>query len=306
MNPLEDLPPSDLTALVGHTPLHRLGRLVDAIARTDVAIMAKLEGNNQGGSVKDRAALAMIEDAERSGALACKAIVEATSGNTGIALAMIAALKRLPITLVMPENSTPERVAIMKAYGAEVVLTPAAGSMEAAIDHARALVEAGHHHMLDQFSNPANPQKHFETTGPEIWDATRGRVTHFVSAMGTTGTIMGVSRALKAHNPAVQVIGVQPADDARIPGIRRWPAAYLPRIYDPTRVDRLVDCSEKDARETTQRLSKEEGLFVGMSAGGAAWVALSVAAEAPPGSLVVFIVPDRGDKYLSMTELFPR
>jgi cysteine synthase B len=295
--------PADLDALVGHTPLHRLTRLP---GRPDVTVLAKLEGNNAGGSVKDRAALSMIRAALTEGRLEGRRLVEATSGNTGIALAMIAALERLPITLVMPENSTPERVAIMKAYGAEVVLTPAKGSMEAAIDHARALVETGRYHMLDQFSNPANPEAHYRTTGPEIWTLTGGRVTHFVSAMGTTGTIMGVSRFLKSQRPDVTICGVQPSDEARIPGIRRWPAAYLPRIYDPARVDRLIDCTEAAAVETTQRLAREEGLFVGMSAGGAAWAALSVAREAPAGSVVVFIAPDRGDKYLSMESLFPR
>jgi cysteine synthase B len=178
--------------------------------------------------------------------------------------------------------------------------------MEAAIDHARALVEGGAHHMLDQFSNPANPQKHFETTGPEIWRDTGGRVTHFVSAMGTTGTIMGVSRYLKSQRADVQIIGLQPEDDARIPGIRRWPVEYLPKIYEPQRVDRLVNCPETAARDTTRRLAREEGLFVGMSGGGAAWASLQLAAEAPAGSVIVFIVPDRGDKYLSMEDLFPR
>jgi cysteine synthase B len=295
--------PADLDALVGGTPLHRLTRLP---GRPDVSVLVKLEGNNAGGSVKDRAALSMIRDALAEGRLEGRRLVEATSGNTGIALAMIAALERLPITLVMPENSTPERVAIMKAYGAEVVLTPAAGSMEAAIDHARGLVETGRYHMLDQFSNPANPEAHFRTTGPEIWAATHGRVTHFVSAMGTTGTIMGVSRFLKAQRPDITICGVQPTDEARIPGIRRWPAAYLPRIYDPARVDRLFDCPEAAALETTRRLAREEGLFVGMSAGGAAFAALALAQEAPSGSVVVFIAPDRGDKYLSMEALFPR
>ena len=296
-------PTPDFSRLVGNTPLTRLSSLCP---RPDVEVWAKLEGNNQGGSVKDRAALAMIEAAESEGRLHGKTLVEATSGNTGIALAMIAALKRLPITLVMPENSTPERVVIMKAYGAEVVLTPSQGSMEAAIDHARALVATGRYHMLDQFSNPANPQKHYETTGPEIWDDTAGRVTHFVSAMGTTGTIMGVSRYLKEKNPQVHICGLQPADDARIPGIRRWPVEYLPRIYEPARVDELLNCPESAARETTRRLAREEGLFVGMSGGGAAWGSLQLAAEAPPGSVIVFIVPDRGDKYLSMEALFPR
>ena len=296
-------PTPDFSRLVGNTPLSRLTVLC---TRPDVEVWAKLEGNNQGGSVKDRAALSMIEAAEAAGHLRGKALVEATSGNTGIALAMIAALKRLPITLVMPENSTPERVTIMKAYGAKVVLTPAKGGMEAAIDHARALVEGGQHHMLDQFSNPANPQKHFETTGPEIWRDTGGRVTHFVSAMGTTGTIMGVSRYLKSQRSDIQIIGLQPADDARIPGIRRWPVEYLPKIYEPHRVDRLVNCPEAAARETTLRLAREEGLFVGMSGGGAAWASLQLATEAPAGSVIVFIVPDRGDKYLSMEDLFPR
>ncbi len=296
-------PAPNLDALVGQTPLHRLTRLP---GRPDVTVWAKLEGNNAGGSVKDRAALSMIRAALTEGRLEGRRLVEATSGNTGIALAMIAALERLPITLVMPENSTPERVAIMKAYGAEVVLTPAKGSMEAAIDHARALVYTGRYHMLDQFGNPANPEAHFRTTGPEIWAATGGRVTHFVSAMGTTGTIMGVSRFLKAQGPQVTICGVQPTDDARIPGIRRWPEAYLPRIFEPARVDRLIDCTEAAAISTTRRLAREEGLFVGMSAGGAAWAALMVAQEAAPGSEVVFIAPDRGDKYLSMASLFPR
>jgi len=295
--------PADLDALVGGTPLHRLTRLP---GRSDVSVLVKLEGNNAGGSVKDRAALSMIRDALTEGRLEGRRLVEATSGNTGIALAMIAALERLPLTLIMPENSTPERVAIMKAYGADVVLTPAAGSMEAAIDHARALVETGRYHMLDQFSNPANPDAHFRTTGPEIWAATQGRVTHFVSAMGTTGTIMGVSRFLKAQRDDITICGVQPTEEARIPGIRRWPAAYLPRIYDAKRVDRLFDCPEAAALETTRRLAREEGLFVGMSAGGAAFAALALAREVPSGSVVVFIAPDRGDKYLSMEALFPR
>lgn len=291
------------TDLIGRTPLHRLRRLSP---RPDVQVLAKLEGNNQGGSVKDRPALSMIEAAEATGVLDGRALVEATSGNTGIALAMIAAVKGLRLTLVMPENSTPERVAIMKAYGADVVLTPAKGGMEAAIDHARDLVETGRFHMLDQFSNPANPLHHYRTTGPELWEATSGGITHFVSAMGTTGTIMGVSRYLKERNPSVQIIGVHPADDARIPGIRRWPEAYLPKIYEPRRVDRLVDCSEAAARDTTRRLCREEGLFAGMSGGGACWAALQVAAEAPAGSVIAFVVPDRGDKYLSMEDLFPR
>ena len=206
----------------------------------------------------------------------------------------------------MPACATPERVAIMKAYGAEVILTDAELRMEGAIDRARELHAAGDHFMLDQFSNPANPRMHYETTGPEIWRATEKRVTHFVSAMGTTGTIMGVSRYLKEVDPEVQIIGCQPTDGSRIPGIRRWPAEYLPKIYEPERVDRIVDVSAEDAIETTRKLARHEGLFVGISAGGAAWGALKIAREAPAGSTIVFITPDRGDKYLSMETLFPQ
>ena len=295
-------PVGEFEGVIADTPLRRLRNLV---TRDDVEVYAKLEGTNLGGSVKDRAALSMITAAEQAGHLDGRRIVEATSGNTGIALAMIAGMKGLPITLIMPGSATPERVAIMKAYGAEVILTDAELRMEGAIDLARSLHAAGEHFMLDQFSNPANPRMHYETTGPELWAATRGRITHFVSAMGTTGTIMGVSRYLKEVDPSVQIIGCQPTDGSRIPGIRRWPVEYLPSIYEPERVDRIVDISADDAQATTRELARHEGLFVGMSAGGAAWGALKVAQEVPAGSVVVFITPDRGDKYLSMETLFP-
>ncbi len=284
--------------LIANTPLRRLRVLP---GRDDVQVFAKLEGTNLGGSVKDRAALGMINDAVNSGKLQGRRMVEATSGNTGIALAMIAALKKLPITLIMPEGATVERRVIMKAYGAQIVLTE---NMEAAIDHARALHAAGEHFMLDQFSNPANPRMHYETTGPEVFKATDGKITHFVSAMGTTGTIMGVSRYLKEVKSSVEIVGVLPEDGTRIPGIRRWPPEYLPKIYDSSRVDRILDVSRAQAIETTRLLASEEGLFVGVSAGGAATIAMKVAKTAAPGSVIVFIVPDRGDKYLSMGDLF--
>ena len=296
-------PAGAFEGVIADTPLRRLTNLT---TRDDVEVHAKLEGSNLGGSVKDRAALAMIVAAEQGGHLEGRRMVEATSGNTGIALAMIAGIKGLPITLIMPSNATPERVTIMKAYGAEVILTDEALRMEGAIDHARALHEAGDHFMLDQFSNPANPQMHYETTGPEVWRATRGRITHFVSSMGTTGTIMGVSRYLEEVEPNVLIVGCQPTDGSRIPGIRRWPPEYLPRIYEAERVDRIVDVIAEDAEDTTRQLARHEGLFVGMSSGGAAWAALKVAEEAPAGSVIVFITPDRGDKYLSMESLFPR
>jgi cysteine synthase B len=287
--------------VIGNTPLYRLGRLSP---RPDVEVYGKLEGNNLGGSVKDRAALSMFEAAEAEGLLQGRKVVEPTSGNTGIALAMIAGLKGIDLTLLMPEGSTPERVATMRAYGAKVVLTPQSESMEGAIDRARALVATGEYLMLDQFSNPANPLAHFKHTGPEVWRDTGGRVTHFVSSMGTTGTIMGTSRFLKSQNPEVVICGVQPGENAKIPGIRRWPKAYLPKIYEPDRVDRIIDVAENDARDSTRALAQHEGLFVGMSSGGACWAALQVAAEAPSGSVIVFICCDRGDKYLSVEGLF--
>lgn len=285
--------------LVGQTPLARLHTLC---SRTDIEVYGKLEGTNLGGSVKDRAALSMITSAEESGQLAGRILVEATSGNTGIALAMIASLKGLKIKLVMPNTATPERVATMKAYGADVELVE--GGMERAIDLAKSLHTQGSHYMLNQFGNPANPAMHFKTTGPEIYQATEGRVTHFVSAMGTTGTIMGTSRYLKSQNPAIQIVGVQPSGASKIPGIRRWPKEYLPTIFEPERVDQILDVQAEQALETARRLTREEGIFCGPSSGGACWAALQVAQTAPSGSVIVFIVCDRGDKYLSMKELF--
>lgn len=292
---------ADYQGLVADTPMRRLRKLV---ARSDVEVYGKLEGTNLGGSVKDRAALAMIDAARRAGHLDGRRIVEATSGNTGIALAMIAALEKLPITLLLPATATPERRAIMMAYGAEVISVK--DGIVAARDLAQEMHDAGTHFQLNQFANPANPQMHYETTGPEVWRDTGGRVTHFVSAMGTTGTIMGTSRYLREQSPTVAIVGVQPEDGSRIPGIRRWPPEYLPAIFDPRQVDRIIDVSAEDAREATRALAAQEGLFVGLSSGGACCAALHVAAEAPSGSVVVFIVCDRGDKYLSMTNLFPR
>ncbi|MBM4292381.1 MAG: pyridoxal-phosphate dependent enzyme [Deltaproteobacteria bacterium] len=291
--------PERFVGLVGGTPLALLRALNP---RAEVEVYAKLEGTNLGGSVKDRAALAMITAAERDGLLGGRRLVEATSGNTGIALALIASLKGLPITLVMPKSSTPERVATMRAYGAAVELVD--GGMEDAIDRARALAARGDHHLINQFANPANPQMHYETTGPEVYEATGGRVTHFVSAMGTTGTIMGTSRYLKERRPEIRVVGVQPAGESKIPGIRRWSPAYLPAIYEPHRVDEVIDVTAEEALHMARALTRAEGLFCGPSSGGAAVAALRVAASAPAGSVVVFIVCDRGDKYLSMPELF--
>ncbi len=285
--------------LIGDTPLALLHSLNP---RDDVTIYGKLEGTNLGGSVKDRAAFGMITAAEESGALRGKTIVEATSGNTGIALAMIASLKGLPIKLVMPNTATRERVATMRAYGAEVQLVE--GGMERAIDLARSLHQEGTHLMLNQFGNDANPEMHFRSTGPEIYKATSGSVTHFVSAMGTTGTIMGTSRYLKSRDPTVKIIGVQPAGESKIPGIRRWSQEYLPTIFEPQRVDHILDVQSEEAMETARRLTREEGIFCGPSSGGSCWAALQVAKAAPSGSVIVFIVCDRGDKYLSMENLF--
>jgi cysteine synthase B len=287
---------SNLTELVGKTPMV----LLDTIqVKPNVQLLAKLEGNNPGGSVKDRAALFMIEEAEKRGELKPgMKLIEATSGNTGIALAMIAGVKGYEIELVMPENSTKERVLTMRGYGAKVTLTPAEQSMEGAIDYAHRQVAKGGVLMLDQFSNSANPLSHYLGTAPEIWSDTDGKMTHFVSAMGTTGTIMGVSRFIKEQNSGVQIVGCQPTEGSRIPGIRRWPVEYLPKIYDPSRVDRIIDVEESDAREITKRLAREEGVFCGMSAGGAVWGALQIAKEIDSGCIVV-IIPDRGDRYLS-------
>ena len=289
-----------LESWVGNTPLARLQRLTAGMGST---VLAKLEGNNPAGSVKDRAALNMIKQAESDGQIRPgDTLIEATSGNTGIALAMAAAIRGYRMTLIMPESMSVERRAVMRAFGAEIILSSAEGSMEEAIDVAREMEARGQGRILDQFANPANPRAHYTSTGPEIWRDTGGRITHFVSAMGTTGTIMGTSRFLKEQNPAIQIIGVQPADGAKIPGIRRWPRAYLPKIYEPARVDRIVDVSQELAEQTTLALGRQEGIFAGVSAGGAMAVALQIAREAEQ-ALIVSIVCDRGDRYLS-TDVF--
>lgn len=281
---------------IGNTPLVDVSGLLE---RSRPELLLKLEGDNPAGSVKDRAALFMVKGAIQRGELTRgMRLVEPTSGNTGIALAMIARLEGFEIELVMPASATAERVRTMRAFGATVTLTPAELSMEGAIDRARTQVAAGGCLMLDQFSNPDNPRAHYETTGPEIWQDTHGRVTHFVSAMGTTGTIMGTSRYLKERLPRIQVVGVQPADGANIPGIRRWPPEYLPRIFEPERVDRIVDVTTEQAEETTRRLAREQGVFCGTSGGGAVAAALEVCRNLKTGTVVV-IVPDRGDRYLS-------
>lgn len=289
-----------LIEFIGNTPLVELNHLNP---NPKVKLLAKLEGHNPGGSVKDRAAFGLIQGGIDSGLIKPDSkLIEATSGNTGIALAMIARLHNLHIELVMPENSTRERVLSMRAFGAVVTLTPAEGGMEAAIDYARAKVENEGYIMLDQFGNQNNPNMHYKTTGPEIWRDTEGQVTHFVSAMGTTGTIMGVSRFLKEQNPNVQIIGAQPSDGSKIPGIRKWPEEYLPKIFDKSRVDRIVEVSEEEAKEVTKRLAREEGVFAGMSSGGSVATALKIIPELSEGT-VVCIICDRGDKYLS-TDLF--
>jgi cysteine synthase B len=286
---------------VGHTPLVRLQRLPGS---TDNLILAKLEGNNPAGSVKDRPALNMIRRAQERGTISPgDTLIEATSGNTGIALAMAAAMMGYRMVLIMPEHMSVERRAVMRGFGAEIVLTPRAGGMEAAIDRASAMAASGEGVRLDQFSNPDNPAAHYATTGPEIWRDTAGRVTHFVSAMGTTGTIMGTGRYLKEQNPAVQIVGVQPQEGSQIPGIRRWPTAYLPRIYDPAGVDRIIDISQSQAEQTTRDLAAREGIFAGVSSGGAVAAALILSAEVS-GAVIVTIVCDRGDRYLS-TGVFP-
>lgn len=286
----------NLMELVGNTPLVEIKRLNPNPA---VRIYGKLEGNNPGGSVKDRPAKSMIEKALARGELKPgMKLIEPTSGNTGIALAMIAAVQGIEMHLVMPENATAERVKTMRAYGAVVHLTPAELGMEGTIDYARAKVAAGGFHMLDQFSNPDNPASHFETTGPEIWRDTEGKVTHFVSSMGTTGTIMGVSRFLKEKNRDIQIIGAQPTDGSSIPGIRRWPKEYLPTIYDPSRVDRILDVSQAQAEHMTRELARKEGVMVGISSGGAMHCALELAKGLKSGVMVV-VICDRGDRYLS-------
>ncbi|HLF96537.1 MAG TPA: cysteine synthase CysM [Methylococcaceae bacterium] len=290
-----------LESFVGNTPLVRLQRLPGA---TGNVILAKLEGNNPAGSVKDRPALSMIRRAEARGEIhPGDTLIEATSGNTGIALAMAAAMKGYRMILVMPENQSVERRQTMRAFGAELVLTPAAGSMEAARDAAEALQRQGKGRILDQFANPDNPLAHYEGTGPEIWRDTRGTITHFVSSMGTTGTIMGCSRYFKERNPAIQIVGVQPKEGAQIPGIRKWPVEYLPRICDFSRIDRMIDVAQADAEETTRRLACEEGIFAGISSGGALWAALQLSREVE-NAVIVTVVCDRGDRYLS-TGVFP-
>jgi S-sulfo-L-cysteine synthase (O-acetyl-L-serine-dependent) len=271
--------------------------------KKNVIVYGKLEGNNPGGSVKDRAAYGMIKGAIDRGEIKDGiTLIEATSGNTGIALAMIASLFNVPIELVMPEDATKERVLTMEAFGAKVILTPKQQSMEGAIDYANAQVAKGGYFMLNQFGNPDNANMHYKTTGPEIWRDTNQQITHFVSAMGTTGTIMGVSKYLKEQNPAIQIIGCQPTDGSRIPGIRKWPEAYLPKIFDRSRIDRVIELDEKDARTMSKKLVKEEAIFSGMSSGGAAHAAIQVAKELTEG-VIVFIVCDRGDRYLS-SDLF--
>ena len=294
-----------LEEAIGHTPLVRLQRVIGAeIAARGNVILGKLEGNNPAGSVKDRPAISMIRGAEERGRIKPgDTLIEATSGNTGIALAMAAAIKGYRMVLIMPEDLSIERVQTMKAYGAELILTPKSGGMEYARDLALQMQADGKGLVLDQFANPDNPRAHYETTGPEIWNDTEGRITHFVSAMGTTGTITGVSRFLKEKNPAVRILGAQPAEGSRIPGIRKWPEAYQPKIYDASRVDELILVSQDDAEDMARRLAREEGLFAGISAAGACWAALQVA-QRLENATIVFVVCDRGDRYLS-TGVFP-
>ncbi len=290
---------------IGHTPLVRLQRLPgDAGEPRGNVILGKLEGNNPAGSVKDRPAIGMIRRAEERGTIKPgDTLIEATSGNTGIALAMAAAIRGYRMVLIMPEDLSVERAQTMKAFGAELILTPRSGGMEYARDLAEQMQRDGKGRVLDQFANEDNPRIHFETTGPEIWRDTRGRITHFVSAMGTTGTITGVGRFLKSKKPSVRIVGAQPAEGSRIPGIRKWQPAYMPKIHDPSVVDQLVLVSQADAEEMARRLARVEGLFGGISAAGAAWVALQIAREVR-NATIVFVVCDRGDRYLS-TGVFP-
>jgi cysteine synthase B len=286
---------------VGNTPLIRLKRIPGA---TTNVILAKLEGNNPAGSVKDRPAMSMIVRAEARGEIKPgDTLIEATSGNTGIALAMAAAMRGYRLILIMPEHLSIERRQVMRAFGAEIILTPKAGGMEAARDLSEKMLAEGKGNILDQFANPDNPLAHYETTGPEIWEATGGEITHFVSSMGTTGTIMGVSRYLRERKPGIQIIGAQPTEGSQIPGIRKWPVEYLPRIYNAASVDRLEYVSQADAEEMTRRLAREEGVFAGISSGGAMVVALRISSEVK-NATIVSIVCDRGDRYLS-TGIFP-
>ena len=294
-----------LEDVIGNTPLVRLVRIPgpDNAARGNV-ILGKLEGNNPAGSVKDRPAIHMIRGAEERGAIKPgDTLIEATSGNTGIALAMAAAIRGYRMLLVMPEDLSVERAQTMKAFGAELILTPRSGGMEYARDLAEKMQREGKGTVLDQFANADNPRVHYETTGPEVWRATEGRVTHFVSAMGTTGTITGVSRFLREKNAAVRIVGAQPTEGSRIPGIRKWPVEYLPKIYDPSAVDEMVYVTQADAEEMARRLAREEGIFGGISAAGSLWVALQIAARTE-NATIVFVVCDRGDRYLS-TGVFP-
>jgi cysteine synthase B len=289
-----------LAELIGHTPLVELQHIP---VNKDVVIYGKLEGDNPGGSVKDRAAYGMIKGAlDRGEIKRGDKLVEATSGNTGIALAMIANLMGLEMTLIMPDNSTRERVLAMEAYGARVILTPHEKTIEYSRQLAEEIAEKEGYFILNQFANPDNYLAHYRTTGPEIWNDTQGKVTHFISAMGTTGTIMGVSRYLKEQNKAIQIVGTQPTEGSSIPGIRRWTPEFLPKIFERERVDRTVDVSEADAKAMTRRLAKEEGILAGMSSGGALTAALKIASEIKSG-VIVFIVCDRGDRYLS-SDLF--
>ena len=290
---------------IGKTPLVALQRIgaQDNAARGNV-ILGKLEGNNPAGSVKDRPALSMIKRAEERGDIKPgDTLIEATSGNTGIALAMAAAIKGYRMVLIMPEDLSIERAQTMKAFGAELILTPKSGGMEYARDLSEQMQAQGKGRVLDQFANADNPRIHYETTGPELWEQTGGRITHFVSAMGTTGTITGVSRFLKEKNPAIQIIGAEPSEGSRIPGIRKWPQEYLPKIYDPQCVDQMVSVSQENAEEMCRRLAREEGIFGGISAAGACWVAQEIA-RTVENATIVFVVCDRGDRYLS-TGVFP-
>ena len=291
-----------LDELVGNTPLVKLQRLAGTAENT---VLAKLEGNNPAGSVKDRPALGMIRGAEERGEIKPgDTLIEATSGNTGIALAMVAAAKGYSMVLIMPEHMSAERRTVMHAFGARIILVSRDGGMEEARDLAETMQARGEGRVLDQFANPDNPRAHYETTGPEIWRDTHGSITHFVSAMGTTGTIMGVSRYLKEVNPQIQIIGVQPGDDSSIPGIRKWPPAYLPGIFDAERVDRIVEISAEEAEQMTLELGRREGIFAGISSGGAVSVALGLSRELR-GAVIVTVVCDRGDRYVS-TGLFDR
>ena len=290
-----------LEDFVGETPLVRLQRIP---GNTNNVLLAKLEGNNPAGSVKDRPALSMIVGAEKRGTIKPgDTLIEATSGNTGIALAMAAAMRGYRMILIMPENQSLERRQTMRAFGAELVLVPKTGGMEQARDVAEQMQAEGKGRILDQFANPDNPLSHYEGTGPEIWRDTNGAVTHFVATMGTTGTIMGTSRFLKEKNSAIQIIGVHPKDGANVPGIRKWPAQYLPKIFDRDRVDRVIEVSQPEAEEMARRLAREEGIFAGISSGGGLAVALKISAEVE-NAVIVHVVCDRGDRYLS-TGVFP-